>query len=107
MMTPAKLGNEIIFARALEQLSYAVSFMILEASNQGLGSCVVGAFGNMATHALPELYDEFIRKLNLPDHVIPLVLIPLGFPDEEPKLRPRKSFNDICHNERFGEKFTA
>jgi len=105
MMNPSLLGSEIILARSLEQLSYAVSFMILEAVHQGLGACVVGAFGNKATRQLSQAYDELRIRLNLPDDVHPLVLIPIGIPAEDPNARPRKSFDAICHLERFGERF--
>jgi len=104
MMTPALLGSEIVLARALEQLSYAVSFMILEAVHQGLGACIVGAFGNKATRQLSQAYDELRVKLDLPDDVHPFTLIPLGIPAEAPPARPRKSLDAICHMERFGER---
>lgn len=106
LMTPVKLGYEITFARALEQLSYAVSFMILEAGNQGLGACVVGAFGNKATKFMPELYENLIKILNLPDEILPLVMVTIGYPAEDPKLRPRKPLDQICHNETFGNHWS-
>ena len=102
LMTPVKLGAEITFARALEQLSYAVSFAILEAAHQGLGACVVGAFGNKATKQTPELYEKLVKILNLPDDVLPLVMITLGVPAESPNLRPRKDTAKICHRDKFG-----
>jgi len=102
LMTPVKLGNEITFARALEQLSYAVSFAILEAVHQGPGACVVGAFGNKATKQTPELYTKLVEILNLPDDVLPLVMITLGIPAENPDPRPRKDITKICHRDKFG-----
>jgi nitroreductase len=106
LMTPSKLGDEIVFARALEQLSYAISFMILQASHVGLGTCVVGAFGNKATKQMPEMYDKLIGGLNLPDDILPLVLVTMGYPDENPKSRPRKDFNKICHREKFSNPWS-
>lgn len=107
LMTPVHLGEEIVLARALEQLSYAVSFMIIQAAHLGVGCCVVGAFGNRATKQFPELYHELITKLNLPETIIPLVLVPMGYPAEEPNQRPRKPLKSIIYSERFGVQFTT
>jgi len=43
---PGLRGDAITVARTLEQVTYAISFMLMEATNQGLGVCIVGAFGN-------------------------------------------------------------
>lgn len=106
LMTPSKLGSEIVFARALEQLSYAISFIILQASHVGLGACVIGAFGNKATKQMPEMYDKLTGELNLPDDILPLVLVTMGYPDENPTSRPRKDFNKICHREKFSNPWS-
>lgn len=106
LMTPSKLGSDIVFARALEQLSYAVSFMVLQAYHVGLGACIIGAFGNKATKQMPEMYDKLVGDLNLPDDILPLVLVTLGYPDEDPKSRPRKDFNKICHREIFSNPWS-
>jgi nitroreductase len=102
LMTPVKLGAEITFARALEQLSYAVSFMVLESAHQGLGSCIVGAFGNRATKQMPALYELLIKELNLPDHILPLVIVTIGYPSENPNPRPRKPIEITCHRGKYG-----
>lgn len=61
-------------------LSIATAYMILEAYEQGLGTCWLGS------------YDENMVKdvLGIPEEVRVVAITPLGYPDEEPSPRPRK-----------------
>src|SRR5699024_11143607 len=61
-------------------LSIATSYMILEAYEQGLGTCWLGS------------YDENGVKevLDIPKEVRVVAITPLGYPDEAPSQRPRK-----------------
>jgi nitroreductase len=65
------------------------SFMMLEATEQGLGTCWIGAFDEAAVKKI----------LNVPDQVRVVAMTPLGHPDETPAGRPRKSFEEVfCEN---------
>lgn len=53
--------------------------MVLAATELGLGTCYVGAFER----------DKVVEILDLPEHLKPLLLIPVGFPAEKPEAKPR------------------
>jgi nitroreductase len=40
--------------------------------------------------------------MNLPDSIFVHSLLPLGYPDEDPKPRPRKDVNKIVFWEKYG-----
>ena len=88
---PYRLGKEVMTIKAGEQIMISVAFMTLEALNQGLGSCWVGAIS-------PK---EAAKVLNLPDHLFVHDLFMLGYPDEDPKPRPRKDFDKIVFWEKY------
>ncbi|MCF6459773.1 nitroreductase family protein [Clostridium sp. Cult3] len=72
-------------------LSIATAYMILEAYEQGLGTCWLGS------------YDEGKVKevLDIPEGVRVVSITPLGYPDESPSPRPRKELDEIVSYDRF------
>ena len=64
---------------ALLNVAIAIEHIVLEAVELGLGSCWV------------RLFDEkkMKQRLNLPEHLCVVALLPMGVPDEEPEPRPR------------------
>jgi nitroreductase len=103
MYYPALIGINTIIARTLEQLTYAISFLLLEARNSGIGACVVGGFGNILTQSNLKLYEELKNTLNLDENLDILTLITMGYPDENPPIRPRKKLDKILSFEKFGK----
>ena len=101
----AEHGPSVILSRTFEQLGIAYGFMAIEAVNQGVGMCMVGAMGNKVTGEMKELYEEIHSILNLPDNMYLLTLLTLGIPDETPKARPRKAFDAIVSREKVGQTF--
>ena len=65
--------------------SIAMSFMMLEAAELGLGTCWLGAFDAPAV----------AKTLSLPEGWVPVVVSPLGYPAEEPEARPRKESSQV------------
>lgn len=104
---PLLRGEEILVARLYEQLSLAIAFMILQAKHEGVGSCIVGAFANEVTAVNEELYEEVRRDLEIPQDAMILTLVTLGYPAENPKPRPRKSFEGVVSLEKYGNPFPA
>ncbi len=102
---PQLCGQPAVLARTFEAVSYAIAFMLLEAVNQGLGACVVGAFGNELTGDKLEDYLALKKNLVVPEPCVLVALVCLGHPDESPGLRPRKPLSEIAFRERWGEPF--
>jgi nitroreductase len=72
-------------------LSIAVSFMILEATELGLGTCWLGAYD-----------EEAVKKvLDIPDEIRVPAMFTLGYADENPDPRPRKELNEILCFEKY------
>jgi len=66
-------------------VTIAMDHLVLAAANEGLGTCWVAAFEPDACRLL----------LNIPDHLDPVVLTPLGYPDGPAKDTKRKSIDEI------------
>lgn len=66
--------------------SIALSFMMLKATELGLGSCWLGSFQQEGVKAL----------LNLPDDATVVAVTPLGYPAEQPAPRPRKPLDELA-----------
>lgn len=72
-------------------VSIACAFMILQAYELGLGTCWIGAFRE----------DETKKILNVPEPIRVVAMIPLGYPNEPPSEKSRKSLNQIVCYEKF------
>lgn len=72
-------------------LSIATSYMILEAHDQGLGTCWLGSFDEEKTKEI----------LEIPEGVRVVAMTPLGYPDESPEMRKRKSMDEIVSYESY------
>jgi nitroreductase len=72
-------------------LSIAVSFMILEATELGLGTCWLGAFQE----------NEVKEVLDIPEEIRVVAMFTLGYADEDPSSRPRKSIDEIISYEKY------
>jgi nitroreductase len=72
-------------------VSIACAFMILQAYEMGLGTCWIGAFKE----------DETKKILNIPEHVRVVAMTPLGYPDQPPSQKFRKSLNQIVSFEKY------
>lgn len=70
---------------AVINVSIAVENMVLAATSLGLGTCWVRAF-------MPERVSEIV---SLPPECPPLILLPLGYPAEDPAPRSRKPLPEI------------
>lgn len=83
--------NSFDVKRIVRDTTIAVTHILLEVDNQGLGACWCGAFTQ-----------ETIRPvLNIPDDKFVLAVIPVGYPAEEPKARPRKILEEVIRHERW------
>ncbi len=75
----------------LLDIGIAFEHLVLAAADEGLGTCWVGWF------------DEKTAKgaLGVPDDVRVVALTPLGYPEEAPEARPRRSLGEIVRRDRW------
>lgn len=71
----------------------AMEHLMLAAANEGLGTCWMGLFNEEKTKNI----------LNVPDGVRVVAISPLGYPAEDPALRPRKELSEIIYKNTWGE----
>jgi nitroreductase len=72
-------------------LSIATAYMILEAYEQGLGTCWLGRFDEKKVKEI----------LGVPDEVRVVAMTTLGYPAETPPPRPRKDFDSVVCFEKY------
>jgi nitroreductase len=70
--------NDVDVAIVLDHLT-------LQAADLGLGTCWIADFDAGATREV----------LQLPDHVEPVILTPLGYPADEPRVKRRKDLDQL------------
>ncbi|MEM3445689.1 MAG: nitroreductase family protein [Thermoplasmata archaeon] len=69
----------------------AAMLIMLAALEYGLGTCWVGAFD-----------EEAVRKiLQIPEYARPVIILPLGYPAEQPEMRKRAPLKEYLHLERW------
>jgi nitroreductase len=66
-------------------VAIALEHIILAATNEGLGTCWIGAYDEKAVKEV----------LKIPENVQVIALTPLGYPKEIPECRPRKDLSEI------------
>ena len=70
---------------ALQDATIAGAYCQLAAANLGLGSVWVGKFDSL----------EVSRLINANEYEVPIAIIPVGYPDEEPVKTERKTLDEI------------
>jgi nitroreductase len=80
-------GDWFMFDTAL-----AVQNMVLTAHSLGLGTVIIGAFD------APEVE----KALGVPDGYRVVALFPVGVPDQEGKIPPRKELSEITYKNKWG-----
>ncbi len=72
---------------AVQDATIACAFATLAAAALGLGSVWVGAFD-----------EETVRRiLQAPEGIVPVAILPLGYPAEDPPPKPRRGVDDLTH----------
>ncbi|MCD6081340.1 nitroreductase family protein [candidate division WOR-3 bacterium] len=72
-------------------IAIAMTQMTLQAMEEGLGTCWIGAF----------YQDEVKKVLGIPPDKQVVELLTLGYPAESPAPRPRKSFDEVFAFDRY------
>jgi nitroreductase len=79
------------FNARLIDAAIVADHLILEAANQGLGTCWVAAFNVEAARSV----------LQLPDEAEPVIFTPLGYPADHPGPKIRKPLNELVRYEHW------
>ena len=69
----------------------AMDYLTLAATDLGLGTCWIAAFNP----------DAACEVLGLPHGVVPIAFTPLGYPDDQPKDKTRKSIDELVRYEQW------
>lgn len=101
LLNPSNLGEYEALLRSVEQLTYAVSYMTLEAEEQGIGCCIVGAMANELTKSNSDAAQKIKDSLGLNNKQVLVELLTLGY-DANPK--PAKKFRKEAKDIIFYEK---
>lgn len=72
-------------------VAIALEHLILQAQEEGLGTCWIGSFEE----------EEVKSLLGVPEDVKVLALTPLGYPGEAPEFRGRKAIEEIISYDSF------
>jgi len=81
----ANIDQATLVQMAVANTYIAIEHLVLTATALGLGSCWVGAVDQ----------GEVRNFFNLPENVIIVALVPVGYPTKVPPLRPRVAMDEI------------
>lgn len=82
----------------IQDAAYMAQNMVLAAESLGLGTCYLG-------HT-PFAADTLAKQFKLPKRVFPLVQVAMGYPAENPSVRPRYPMDFVLFDGRY-PRFTA
>lgn len=80
-----RYGKRGVYLYSIQDVAISISFAMLVAEEHGLGTVWIGAFNEK----------EVSQALNLPDNLRPVVVLPIGYPDEEPCITDRRPKEEL------------
>ncbi len=84
-------GNRGRTLYTLQDVAAAVQNILLVAVSEGLGAVWVGAFDEGRARKI----------LGTPEHIRPVAIIPIGYPDQNPRERPKLPMKELVHYEKW------
>jgi nitroreductase len=69
--------------------------MVIAAESLGMGSCFIGSAMYLA--------DKIAKEYDLPRRIFPLVGLVMGYPDEDPPVRPRYPLDYVLFEDKYPE----
>ncbi|MEM0380718.1 MAG: nitroreductase family protein [Desulfurococcaceae archaeon] len=73
----------------------ATTYLLLALHALGLGSVWIQTLRNI---------DELKKVFDLPENIVPIALIAIGYPDETPVLKQRRSLSEITFLNKYGNR---
>ena len=83
-----------IMMYSYQDTAAAIQNMLLVAYSLGIGSCWVGAFDD----------EEVSEIVGAPEHLRPVAVIPMGYPERIPEAPIRHDISDYSYVEEYGKK---
>jgi len=72
---------------SIQDATISCAYVHLACVDLGLGSVIVGAFDE----------EEVSRILNTPPILRPIIILPIGYPNEKPRKTPRRKLDDLVY----------
>jgi nitroreductase len=72
-------------------VTIVMDHLTLAAANEGLGTCWIAAFDVDAARSI----------LKLPDHIVPVMFTPLGYPADMPMPKERKAIDELVRYDHW------
>jgi nitroreductase len=88
------------YDREVENGVLATANLMLGAYSRGLGSVYLSAYRN----GEPAISDEIRQALGIPQHINPITIVPLGYPDEIPEPKILRSLEEMISYETFNRE---
>ncbi|WP_372996879.1 nitroreductase family protein [Lutispora sp.] len=76
----------------LQDMGACIQNILLQAESMGLGTCWCGV------HARQELVEKVSKTLSLPEHIIPVAIVAVGYPGEKREVRERFNPERVHYN---------
>ncbi|MHB1421278.1 MAG: nitroreductase family protein [Bacillota bacterium] len=80
---------------AMLDVGIAMEHLVLAAADEGLGTNWQGLLSE----------DQMRQVLGIPDNIRVAAISPLGYPDQAPRQRPRKTIQEIVFAEKWGQQY--
>lgn len=90
-----KASDSYALLFGMQDACYIAQNMVIAGEASGLGSCYIGGAPYMAA--------KLRERFSLPEKVFPMVMLVMGFPDENPPVRPRYPLSFHLFEERYPE----
>ena len=84
-MANTPVDEEAVKAYLSLNVAIAIEHIVLKAVDLGLGSCWIGRFDR----------NQVKESLALDDNIFPVMLLPVGYPDQSPNARPRIALDKL------------
>ncbi|MFS0863437.1 oxygen-insensitive NADPH nitroreductase [Fredinandcohnia sp. 179-A 10B2 NHS] len=81
------------FMVAVIDAALAAQNAVIAAESMGLGACYIGGLRNNL--------EDVCQVLKVPERVIPLFGIAVGYPDQEPGKKPRLPYEHVYHEDEY------
>ena len=91
-----EIMNESKRLTFMADAAIAAENICLAAHAEGIGTCMVASFADIALRPL----------LSLPEDVSPYITLALGYPDEDPEPPDRLSLEEIAFREEYGQEWS-